>query len=78
MNSGAGNKLTHPYVALAGRLPVRVVGKVEKGDRLVASGLSGYAMADNNVSDWRCVIGRALESNISDGPGLIEAVVGTK
>lgn len=78
MNSGAGDDKTHPYIALAGRVPVRVIGKVTKGDRLVASNQSGYAMADNSVLDWRCVIGRALEDKINVEMGTIEVAVGVK
>jgi hypothetical protein len=35
MNDGAGSDATHPPVAMTGRVPVRVVGQVAKGDRLV-------------------------------------------
>jgi hypothetical protein len=38
MNSGAGSDATHPPVAMTGRVPVKVVGQVRKGDRLVAAG----------------------------------------
>ena len=78
MNSGAGNSDTHPYVALSGRVPVRVVGKVNKGDRLVSSNVAGHAMAGGPGLNWQYVIGRALEDKINEEPGIIEAVVGTK
>jgi hypothetical protein len=79
MNSGAGNQATHPAIALAGRIPVRVIGKVNKGDRLVASDTPGHARAaDHNNPNLRTVIGRALENKINDAAGIIEAVVGTK
>lgn len=78
MNSGAGNSATHPYVALSGRVPVRVVGKVNKGDRLVSSNVPGHAMAGGKGLNWQYVIGRALEDKVNDEPGIIEAVVGTK
>jgi hypothetical protein len=80
MNEGAGTKKTHPYVALAGRVPVKVVGKVTKGERLVSSSVPGHAMSagDSAGVDWQYVIGRALESKIIDDPGIVEVVVGTK
>lgn len=80
MNSGAGTDATHPYVALAGRVPCKVVGKVQKGQRLITSDTPGHAQADTGagVLDYRLVIGRALESKDSDGEGTIEVVVGAK
>jgi hypothetical protein len=79
MNSGAGKQETHPYIALSGRIPVRVVGKVSKGERLVSSATPGVAMAAGQAGvDWQYVIGRALEDKINEDIGLIEAVVGTK
>lgn len=80
MNSGAGDNETHPYVALSGRIPARIVGKVKKGDRLVSSNVPGHAMSAGSEAgvDWVFVIGRALEDKVNDEPGLIEIVVGTK
>ena len=34
MNSNVGTNETHPPVAMSGRVPVRVIGTVDKGDRL--------------------------------------------
>ena len=45
MNSGAGTDATHPFIALAGRVPCKVVGKVIKGQRLVTSSVAGHARA---------------------------------
>lgn len=78
MNSGAGDSKTHPYVALSGRVPVRVVGRVNKGDRLVTSNVPGHAMAGSAGLNWQFVIGRALEDKVNDEAGIIEVVVGTK
>ena len=80
MNSAAGTDETHPYVALAGRVPCKVVGKVRKGDRLVTSNTPGHAEKVNmaDVLDYRNIIGRALEDKTDDGEGLIEVVVGAK
>jgi len=45
MNAGAGDNTTHPFVAMTGRTPVRVVGAVTKGQRLVTSSTKGCARA---------------------------------
>jgi hypothetical protein len=78
MNSGAGNDATHPPIAMTGRVPVRITGKINKGDRLVSAGnglaraaLPGEATAFN-------VIGRALESSDSLTSQTVEAIVTIK
>ena len=43
MNAEAGDDATHPFIALQGRVPVRVEGDVKKGDILVASDIAGLA-----------------------------------
>tara|TARA_R110002020_G_scaffold29767_3_gene93955 strand:+ start:1416 stop:2726 length:1311 start_codon:yes stop_codon:yes gene_type:complete len=75
MNAEVGSNETHPYVALAGRLPVKVVGKVLKGQRLVASSQPGIAIAAETKNIF-AVVGRALESSDELGVKLIEAAVG--
>ena len=42
MNADAGDDDSHPAIALAGRVPVKVVGPVYKGDLLV-TGRKGLA-----------------------------------
>ena len=79
MNAGAGTDATHPFVALAGRVPCKVIGKVVKGDRLISSNTPGTAIANTDDSpDYRPIIGRALESKDTDEAGTIEVVVGAK
>jgi len=75
MNSGAGNNQTHPPIAVQGRVPVKVIGRIRKGDRLVSAG-NGMARAGSRseITTWN-VIGRALEDKLDDGVGEIEAVV---
>ena len=66
-------------VALAGRVPVKVIGKVAKGDRLCSSEIPGVAQAYNE--EWfesRVVFGRALADKEDPTEGLIEAVIGIK
>ena len=75
MNSEAGSDATHPYVALAGRVPCKVVGKIKKGDMLVSSGIAGVAIATDNPR-MGSMIGKALEDYDSDHIGTIEIVVG--
>lgn len=80
MNSGAGTDATHPFVALAGRVPCKVIGKVIKGDRLVTSNTPGHARVahPSELTDYRRIIGRALESKTDAEAGIIEVVVGAK
>jgi len=61
-------------VALVGRVPVKVTGAVAKGDMLVSAG-NGMARAEANPS-MGSVIGKALQSNDSNEPTVIEVVVG--
>lgn len=75
MNSAAGTDETHPPVALTGRVPVRVIGRVSKGDRLVSAGRGlARAAARDEITAFN-VIGRALESKSTDGEGTVVAVV---
>lgn len=60
-------------IALTGRVPVKVRGKIQKGDMMVASG-SGYARPDHNPI-LGSVIGKALE-DFEGAEGVIEVVVG--
>ncbi len=79
MNASAGSDATHPFIALAGRVPCKVIGKVVKGQRIVSSATPGHAMAIATPAD-QCyaIIGRALESKDSEEAGVIEVVVGAK
>jgi hypothetical protein len=75
MNDGAGSNQTHPPVAVSGRVPVRVVGKIKKGDRLVSAG-NGLARAANKyeMTPWN-VIGRSLHDKYDNSEGTVEAIV---
>jgi hypothetical protein len=75
LNGAAGTNATHPAVAVNGRVPVRVIGRVNKGDRLVSAG-SGLARAANrNEITAFNVLGRALADKTTDGEGTVEAIV---
>ena len=78
MNSGAGDDDTHPLVAIVGRVPTKVIGTVQKGDRLVSAGNGVARAAKPGEATWFNVIGRALENKNSDGLGTIEATVSVK
>jgi len=73
MNSGAGTDESHPYIALKGRVPCKVIGPVKKGDLLVTSVHPGYACTGQSVFGG-AVIGKALEDK-SEGFGVIEVKV---
>lgn len=75
LNDAAGDDSTHPYVALTGRVPVKVFGTVKKGQRLVASHIPGVAMAADNAAPLQAVVGRALADKDTVETGLVEIVV---
>ena len=69
MNSEAGSDATHPAVALVGRVPVRVVGAVTKGDALVSAG-NGCARVAVGI-DKQHSFARSLETNEHAGEKLV-------
>lgn len=75
MNSGAGSDATHPPIAMTGRVPVRIVGAINKGDRLVSAGNGLARAAQPGEATAFNVIGRALENKTSTDEGVIEAIV---
>jgi hypothetical protein len=75
LNSSAGNSETHPYIALKGRVPCKVIGPVKKGDLLVTSDTPGYARSVLGVDMGHAVLGKALETNLTGGEKLIEVFV---
>jgi len=78
MNGGAGNDDTHPYVAMTGRVDVKVIGSVNKGDRLISASVPGYAKAAQKSECTAFnVIGRALTSKTTSGNGSVLAAVRT-
>jgi uncharacterized protein YejL (UPF0352 family) len=78
MNGGAGSDNTHPYVAMTGRVDVKVIGTVNKGDRLISASVPGYAKAAQKSECTAFnVIGRALTSKTTSGNGSVLAAVRT-
>lgn len=76
MNADAGNDQTHPAVALSGRVSIKVIGKVEKFDKLVSAG-NGLARAAKSNEEIlpSMVVGRALENKDFDEIGNVLSVV---
>ena len=73
MNSGqTGIKVC---IALAGRVPVKVVGRVKKGDMLTTSATPGYAVKAMSPT-LGAVLGKALEDKDYGEAGVIEVAVG--
>ena len=74
MNSGLqGDNVV--ALALQGRVPCKVIGKVRKGDMLVTSAVPGYAIV-NNAPGVGQVIGKAVGTKDTDDRGIVEVVVG--
>ena len=78
MNGGAGENDTHPPVAMTGRVPVKVVGVVHKGDRLVSAGAGIARAAQSGEATAFNVIGRSLVDKTTLESGTIEAIVTIK
>jgi len=79
MNDGL---LGGTYIALKGRVPVKVSGPVEKGDKLMAASngtaapahliLRGQQVTSRSFPDTFAI---ALETNLDEGVKLVECVV---
>jgi hypothetical protein len=78
MNSGAGTQSTHPTIAMTGRVPVKVIGKVSKGDRLVSAGNGRARAAKKNEATPFNTVGRSLENKLTDSEGKVLAAVSAK
>ena len=78
MNGGAGDNDTHPPVAMTGRVPVKVTGIVNKGDRLISAGAGVARAAQPGEATSFNVIGRALSSKSTTEAGTVEAIVTIK
>jgi hypothetical protein len=75
MNAGAGNDNTHPAVAVSGRVQVKIMGAVIKGQRLVSAG-NGFARAAKpGEANAFNTIGRSLENKTTTDFGTVEAIV---
>jgi len=76
MNSGLQSEFT-VEVGLIGRVPCRVIGPIEAGDRVVSSNRAGIAeRLDMSKYQPGVIIGKAVESYSGADVGTIEVVVG--
>ena len=78
MNNGAGDNETHPAVAMTGRVRVKTLGMVRKGQRLVSAGAGHARAANEGEATAFNVIGRALEDKTTTDFGTVEAIVTIK
>lgn len=65
-------------VALQGRVPVKVIGRIAKGQRLTTSDVPGIAWAADEDTPLQAIIGRSLENKDDGDQGVVEAVIGVK
>lgn len=74
LNAEAGNDVTHPFVALAGKVPCRLIGKIKKGDEVQLSAIPGVGELRKYSNSYSHCIGRALENKDTDEEGLVMVV----
>jgi hypothetical protein len=72
MNSGLSGTVS--AIALAGRVPCKVTGRISKGDMLTTSSILGYATKMIEYVPG-AFIGKALQDKNSEGPGVVEISV---
>ena len=75
MNSNAGEDSTHPYVALKGRVPCKIIGPVKKGDLIVTSKTPGYGVSVGGADMGRSVFAKSLVNNDDSGEKVIEVAI---
>lgn len=75
MNACAGDDLTHPAIAVSGRVQVKVKGLVNKGQRLVSAGEGFARAAQQGEATAFNTIGRSLEDKTTIDSGTVEAIV---
>jgi hypothetical protein len=62
-------------IALKGRVPCLVIGKVEKGDMLIASDVAGVAIVTKEFIGG-AIIGKAIEASDDSNIKVIEIAIG--
>ena len=62
-------------VALQGRVPVKVLGIIKKGDLITTSSIPGYACKAMNPQVGT-IIGKAISDKLDPNKGIIEVAVG--
>lgn len=76
-----GEEENFEKIAFMGQVPVKVMGKINIGDYILASGLNngfGYGVPQNNmnISDYKNIVGVAWSASNVSGPGFVKASVG--
>jgi hypothetical protein len=80
----AQSKEKEPYgnkIAFTGQVPVKVVGPVTMGDYIIAKGaVQGYGIAvkpaDLTTDDLKLAVGRSWETNLNEGPKMVNTLIG--
>jgi hypothetical protein len=70
MNSTAGTDETHPAIAYVGRVPVRIIGPINKHDVIVPT-FNGCARSTNSSEGF----GWALETNLDENEKLVLCII---
>jgi hypothetical protein len=68
-------------VAFMGQIPVKVIGKVNSGDYIIANTkVPGYGIAVNpsevTIEDTKYIVGRSWQTNLTSGPKMVNTVIG--
>lgn len=76
MNARSGKDNDYyPPIAMTGRVQVKVIGEVKKGDRLVSAGEGIARSAKPGEATAFNVVGRSLTAKLDTGLGTVEAIV---
>lgn len=76
MNARSGKDNDYyPPIAMTGRVQVKVIGEVKKGDRLVSAGDGIARSAKPGEATAFNVVGRSLTAKLNTGLGTVEAIV---
>ena len=78
MNAQAGNNDSHPMIALAGRVFVKVTGTGKAGDRIVSAGNGDARVASMEECTHFNVLGRLINDKYTHNTALTECVIGVK
>ena len=78
MNAEAGDDVTHPMIALKGRVLVKIKGTANPGDRIVSAGNGEAKVADLGDCTAFNVLGRVIKHKYSQETALTECVIGVK
>jgi hypothetical protein len=75
MNDGFSDNDKYPAVALRGKVKVKCVGKVSKGDLLVTSNIHGFAESVGKNDLGNAVFAKAISNKLDIEQGLVWAVI---